>query len=350
MNLRTPAIAIAMLLASAPLAAQERGTVEFGAFAGGTAWDDGLFMNNGWTGGARVGLSVAPRLAAEFEVGADRSAATTSLRGARAEVLTLRLTAVPLKVGRTSLLLGAGVDHTDTRMLESFGLQALAGAKFALTEALSLRADAIGSYMLDGEFWNPGFHVGMSYYVNARPRPSITPRTPTLSTMPQRSDSVSAAETARLRADAARYEALRDSLARVATGPAPSRPSSSDQALVTMQEMIYFANDRSELSDSAEATLRDKVTIFRSNPDMRIVIVGFASQPGTPAYNMALGLRRAEAAKAYLITQGVDPIRIEIATRGEGELLVDGPGETADAANRRGQFRLQVADPYLVGP
>jgi outer membrane protein OmpA-like peptidoglycan-associated protein len=83
---------------------------------------------------------------------------------------------------------------------------------------------------------------------------------------------------------------------------------------------------------------------------MRIVIVGFASQPGTEAYNLALGTRRAEAAKAYLVSQGVDPIRIEIATRGEGQLVVEGPGELADAENRRGQFRLLIADPYLAVP
>ncbi len=63
-----------------------------------------------------------------------------------------------------------------------------------------------------------------------------------------------------------------------------------------------------------------------------------------------LGTRRAEVARAYLVSQGVDPIRIEIATHGEGQLLVEGPGELADAGNRRGQFRLLIADPYLAAP
>jgi peptidoglycan-associated lipoprotein len=150
-----------------------------------------------------------------------------------------------------------------------------------------------------------------------------------------------------LRAVSVSYHELRDSLAR------PSRrslPASSARALATMKEMIYFHNDRSDLGDSAKAILSDKVTVFRANPAMRVVIVGFASEPGTARYNMALGLRRAEAAKAYLVSRGIDPIRIEIATRGAGELMVEGPGETADAANRRGQFRLLIADPYLAAP
>jgi peptidoglycan-associated lipoprotein len=126
--------------------------------------------------------------------------------------------------------------------------------------------------------------------------------------------------------------------------------TSSAEALATMQEMIYFKNDKSDLSEKSRATLRDKVTVFRANPAMRIVISGFASKPGTEAYNMALGLRRAEAAKGYLVSQGVDPIRIEIATLGEGQLAVEGPGEVAAAANRRGQFRLLIADPFLDAP
>jgi peptidoglycan-associated lipoprotein len=158
---------------------------------------------------------------------------------------------------------------------------------------------------------------------------------------------VSAAEQLRLRNTAADYSKLRDSLWANRSKPAMA---SSASALATMQAMIHFAHDRSDLSDSAKAILRDKVPVFRANPAMRIVIGGYASSPGTEAYNMALGMRRAEAAKAYLVSQGVDPVRIEIATLGEGKLLVEGPSEYANAENRRGQFRLLIADPYLVSP
>jgi outer membrane protein OmpA-like peptidoglycan-associated protein len=125
---------------------------------------------------------------------------------------------------------------------------------------------------------------------------------------------------------------------------------SSATALATMEERIHFKNDRSDLSAEAKAILDSKVTVFRANPAMRIVISGFASKPGTEAYNMALGLRRAEAAKAYLVSKGVDPVRIEIATHGEGQLMMQGRGEYAAAANRRGEFRLLIADPFLAAP
>lgn len=172
---------------------------------------------------------------------------------------------------------------------------------------------------------------------------------------PQRSDSVSAYETARLRAVAVSYHALRDSLASASASPSASAPQSlppaSVEALATMHAMIHFRNNNSELSDSAKAVLNNMVTVFGANPAMRIVIVGFASQPDTVGYNMALGLQRAEAAQAYLVSQGADSTQIEIATRGAGELLVEGPEEATDAANGRGQFQLLIADDrYLAAP
>lgn len=119
-------------------------------------------------------------------------------------------------------------------------------------------------------------------------------------------------------------------------------------SLDTMREMVYFEHDKSDISDAAKTILDDKVVVFRSNPGMRILIVGFASQPGTDTYNMALGMRRSEAAKGYLVSQGVDPTRIEIATRGENQLVVEGPGEVADEQNRRDQFRLLITDPVAA--
>lgn len=125
---------------------------------------------------------------------------------------------------------------------------------------------------------------------------------------------------------------------------------SSVEALATMHEMVHFKSDRSDLSDLAKGILNDKVAVFKANPTMRITIVGFASQPGTAKYNMALGLRRAKSAKTYLVSMGVNPNQIEIATQGEGMLAVDDPGKAENATNRRNQFRLLIADQFLEAP
>jgi len=334
-------VGVAVLVGAVPATAQQRGTLEFGAFGSNTSWDNSLNMNGNWGAGARVGVFITPRLSAEFEGGGGTASRGLGLANVNVGVLSGRLTFVPFKVGSVSALLGLGADHTDTYFFESYGFSGLLGAKVRLSDYVALRVDGINSWMSNGGGQQKSLHLGLSFYRN----PGVNTVTHYVAGAPgpQRPDSVSAYETRRLRAVAASYQALRDSLGR------PKSPSSAD-ALATMQQMIHFQNDQSDLSDSAKAILDDKVTVFRANPAMRIVISGFASQPGTSDYNMALGLRRAEAAKAYLVSRGVDPVRIEIATKGEGQLLVEGPGEVADAQNRRGQFRLLIADPYLAAP
>src|SRR2546423_3807471 len=317
--------------------------MEFGAFGSNTSWSNGLNMNSSFGAGARVGVFITPRLSAEFEGGGGSAGRGLGLANVNVGVLSGRLTFVPAKFGSVSILAGLGADHTDTYFFESYGVHALLGAKIRLSDYVALRVDGINSWMANGNGQQRGLHLGLSFYRN----PGVNRVTNTVMipgpTFAQRPDSVSAYETRRLRGVALSYQQLRDSLAR-------PKFASSAEALATMQQVIHFQNDESSLSDSARAILDDKVTVFRANPAMRIVISGFASQPGTSDYNMALGLRRAEAAKAYLVSRGVDPVRIEIATKGEGQLLVEGPGEVADAANRRGQFRLLIADPYLAAP
>lgn len=339
---RTIMVGIAALVFAAPGSAQERGTVEFGAFASSTSFDKELSMNNSWGMGGRVGAFLHPRLSVEFEGGATSASRTQGLSDVNVGVLSARLTAVPLQFDRLSILLGGGIDHTDTHFLESYGAHGLLGAKFALSDVFALRLDGIATYMAHQKFTNMGFHIGIVSYRNPFGRTTTVTRYQRTAQLP---DSVSASETRRLRIAADNYDSLRDSLYRARNGPA-----SSAAALATMQTMIYFESDQAALSDSARSLLRDKVTVFRANPAMRIVITGYASQPGTAAHNMALGTKRAEAAKAYLVSQGVDPIRIEIATKGEGDLVVEGPGEIANAENRRGQFRLLIADPFLAPP
>ena len=155
--------------------------------------------------------------------------------------------------------------------------------------------------------------------------------------------SISAAETRRLRNVESRYRALRDSLTDASRRTeTPSGPSEAER--VTMMEKIYFAHDRAELSPTAMAVLREKVRVFRAHPSMQITITGYTSAPGSESYNRALGLRRAEAARDYLVSLGVDGTRIRTATGGSGDLLVEGPGEAADAANRRGEFRVLMTE------
>lgn len=334
-----------LLVGATTAAAQQRGTIEFGGFASNTSGSS-LRMNNSWGAGGRIGAFLYPRLSVEFEGGATSASRDPGIRNENVGVLSGRFTAVPVQSGRVSFLLGAGIDHTDSDALDGYGPHGLVGTKVNFGDAGALRLDGIQSSMAHSKGTTRVLHLGLSFYRSPFARAPVAPRTATTPAL-IRPDSFMAHETRRLRAISDSYSALRDSLAWARVRyVAPS----SAEALATMREMIFFKNDRWDLSDSAKRILDNKVTIFRDNPAMRIVISGFASEPGTEAHNLALGLKRAGAAKDYLVSQGVDSLRIEVATRGEGRLVFEGSSEIANAPNRRGQFRLLIADPYLAKP
>lgn len=337
MSSRTLTIILAaafLLVAVEPATAQERGTIEFGAFGSYSGFDDDLRVDNGFGGGLRVGAFIFPRLSAEADLGLKHADRPDGLRSVDVEAFAWRLTAVPLVFGPVSTLVGAGFSHTDIEndVDESDGFQGLVGAKVRLGSSAALRVEGVMDWNEDG-IRNQALQVGLSLYRH----PSKEPARATSRVERQRPDSVSAAETRRLREIERRHRALRDSLA------AGSTLSAAERA--TLIERIHFQHDRSALSDTARSILRDKISVFRANPDLRIVLTGYASEPATQDYNLALGLRRAEAARDYLVSEGVARSRIEIATRGEGDqLAVEGPVDVVEAANRRAEFRILIVE------
>jgi len=119
--------------------------------------------------------------------------------------------------------------------------------------------------------------------------------------------------------------------------------ASSAASLATMRELVHFAYDKSELTAQSREALDDKVNVFRANPAMRILIVGHTDDRGTGVYNLALGTRRAEVVRDYLVAQGVASSRIELETRGETQPMASGNSEGAMAQNRRDAFLILVA-------
>ena len=343
MSVSSRMIGAAMLFAVAlPLGAQERGTVELGAFISSNMFQDEFNMDNAIGFGGRVGTFLHPRLSVEFEANGGKATRPAGLADRSFMFIDSRLLWVPMKIGGASLLVGIGAGHVDANVGEEFESQAygthlLLGGKIPVTENAALRVDAL-------QYFNAGMshrsiRAGISLYRHPAGKETTVYQTTQAAATPQRPDSVSAAETRRLRMAEADLRRLRDSLA-ADTGRKATATGVAD--LATMLEMINFEREQSDLDDVSRAILRDKVPIFNANPEMRIVITGYASSPGTEQYNMDLGMRRATAAKAYLVSQGVAANRIEIATRGEQNLLVEGPGDVANAANRRGQFRLLI--------
>jgi peptidoglycan-associated lipoprotein len=114
--------------------------------------------------------------------------------------------------------------------------------------------------------------------------------------------------------------------------------------------MINFEYDQATVRPADQETLNRKASILVANPGVRIRISGHADERGSDEYNLALGTRRAAAAKRYLEGKGVDGSRIEVVSYGEERPLNPGSDESAFAQNRRDEFEVIAGGDNLTGP
>ncbi len=105
-----------------------------------------------------------------------------------------------------------------------------------------------------------------------------------------------------------------------------------------MSEDVYFDFDSSALTNIARNVLSRKAEFLRINADSSIIIEGHCDDRGTSAYNIALGDRRAESAKAYLIDLGIDAMQLSTISYGEERPVDMGKNDEAWAKNRRAHF------------
>ena len=104
------------------------------------------------------------------------------------------------------------------------------------------------------------------------------------------------------------------------------------------EEDINFEFDSSALMPEAQDILIRKADYLRANSNVTITIEGHCDERGTEAYNMALGERRAEAAREFLSNLGISISRLSIISYGEERPLDPGKNEAAWAKNRRAHF------------
>jgi peptidoglycan-associated lipoprotein len=154
---------------------------------------------------------------------------------------------------------------------------------------------------------------------------------------------------------AAEQERLRqDSIARAqAGGDAEARRRAEEataRARAILEEIVHFDYDESTIRADAQEALARKVPILRANPDVRIRIAGHADERGSVEYNLALGMRRANAVRDYLTGFGVDAGRFETVSMGEDMPLDPRSNEQAWARNRRAEFTVASGGAILVMP
>jgi len=101
---------------------------------------------------------------------------------------------------------------------------------------------------------------------------------------------------------------------------------------------IFFDFDRADIRADAGAVLGENAEILKVDANVTVLIEGYADIRGTPAYNLRLAQRRADATKAFLVQLGIDPSRITTASGGETTQFGAGTTEEAYQLNRRAHF------------
>jgi peptidoglycan-associated lipoprotein len=119
-----------------------------------------------------------------------------------------------------------------------------------------------------------------------------------------------------------------------------ARAAERTRLATAITPVIHFNFDRSAIRADARPVMDSKVQTLKANPTVRIRISGHCDSRGPASYNQALGLRRAQAAKQYLVRAGIDAGRIDVVSMGESQPVDPGHTRAAYAANRRAEFEV----------
>lgn len=118
-------------------------------------------------------------------------------------------------------------------------------------------------------------------------------------------------------------------------------PGTQADLVVQAGDIVYFDTDRHDLSAQARSVLEGQARWLNTYPNLNVTIEGHADERGTREYNLALGERRANSTKNYLIAMGVDPRRINTISYGKEQPMVIGADGESWAQNRRARTRVE---------
>jgi len=120
-----------------------------------------------------------------------------------------------------------------------------------------------------------------------------------------------------------------------ATQPQGPKPGSALDLEINVGDRVFFDFDKSTLRPNGRTTIERWAAWLKTYPANRITIEGHTDERGTREYNLALGERRANAAREYLISLGIDPNRVKTISYGKERPAIPGSNENAYAQNRR---------------
>jgi OOP family OmpA-OmpF porin len=105
--------------------------------------------------------------------------------------------------------------------------------------------------------------------------------------------------------------------------------------------MVFFDTDSSAVSQQGAMTVTNAANVAKSMPNAKVTITGYTDTEGNPAYNQQLSVRRADAVRKALESNGIAPQSIAVNGAGEGGLLVETADQTKNEKNRRVQIVVQ---------
>ena len=113
------------------------------------------------------------------------------------------------------------------------------------------------------------------------------------------------------------------------------RPGSQEDLVVNVGDRVFFDFDQYSVRQDQRAVLDRQAAWLKKYPEVTVTVEGHADERGTREYNLALGNRRATAAKNYLVALGINPNRVQTISYGKERPAVAGSNEQAWAQNRR---------------
>ncbi len=128
--------------------------------------------------------------------------------------------------------------------------------------------------------------------------------------------------------------------AQVATAPAGPKPGSQMDLTINIGDRVLFAFDSSALSAESRTTIERWAAWLKTYPANSVIVEGHADERGTREYNLALGERRADAARDYLVSLGINTNRVKVVSFGKERPAIAGSNENAWAQNRRAALVL----------
>jgi peptidoglycan-associated lipoprotein len=337
------ASAIAITLPSAA-SAQKGGNVEVGGFGQWTRVDDAWHVKDGIGFGGRLGVFLTRHW--ELEATAATSSFTNESPRPSGSSTNQTFTGqinLNIPFGPHSLLLEAGAGGQRFAGHSDFTVPLGGGVRFMLGDVAALRFDGIVQFVENptastfdfpvvtgvnptaARSTNVELRAGLSFLLgNRKPAPPPAPEPPRQVTQAPPPRTEPPPPPTRVAPPAPTVN--RDSIAAV------------ESARASLVAKVLFDFDRSELRDDQRAILDAKIPILRANPNVRIRIEGNADERGSDEYNMALGMRRAQTARKYLIDHGIDAARMDISSNGEERPVCQEHDESCWQQNRRAEF------------